>query len=210
MHLCTQHKLFFFVVISHVIHATPHQHASISLSTSLFSTNYFSFSSFLFFFLFFSQSLFLLCYNKKRDIKELNGEERKQRKDIEQHLNSYSDQGLRTLLFGARVLSDDEYEAWSVRYRRAAESISNREANIEKAFNEIEKGLTIVGCTAVEDKLQGELNSLGTQHFQQLHLSLSLSLSFFLFFFTLLFFTLHRKKRMKKEKRVEIVLITPD
>jgi phospholipid-translocating ATPase len=52
------------------------------------------------------------------------------------------------------VISEDEYDAWSVRYREATVSMTDREAQIEQISNEIEGDLRLLGATAIEDRLQ--------------------------------------------------------
>lgn len=50
--------------------------------------------------------------------------------------------------------SDEEYEAWSERYHQATVAIQNREEEIARVSNELEKELRLLGATAIEDKLQ--------------------------------------------------------
>ncbi|KAI9728365.1 MAG: hypothetical protein M1828_003765 [Chrysothrix sp. TS-e1954] len=71
-----------------------------------------------------------------------------------QHVDEFSAEGLRTLLYGCRFVPEEEYDTWSATYRTATTSISDRQASIEKAAELIERGLELVGATAIEDKLQ--------------------------------------------------------
>ncbi|GJP56681.1 hypothetical protein CLOM_g15736 [Closterium sp. NIES-68] len=71
------------------------------------------------------------------------------------HLHRYGEAGLRTLALAYRELSEEECGAWLERFEAARRSLSaEREALVDAAAEEIEQGLTLVGATAVEDKLQ--------------------------------------------------------
>ncbi|GLD97894.1 hypothetical protein PINS_up006591 [Pythium insidiosum] len=78
-----------------------------------------------------------------------------------QHLDTFGDDGLRTLTIARRILSQNEYEAWSQSYKAATTSLEeiekrrNGEANqIDALMEQIEKDLELLGATAIEDKLQ--------------------------------------------------------
>ncbi|CAI5468735.1 unnamed protein product [Closterium sp. Yama58-4] len=71
------------------------------------------------------------------------------------HLHRYGEAGLRTLALAYRELSEEECGEWLERYEGARRSLSaEREALVDAAAEEIEQGLTLLGATAVEDKLQ--------------------------------------------------------
>ncbi len=63
-------------------------------------------------------------------------------------------QGLRTLVLGSRVLPEREWAAWNAAYQAAASSLGGREARIAEVAERVERELTLVGVTAIEDKLQ--------------------------------------------------------
>jgi magnesium-transporting ATPase (P-type) len=73
---------------------------------------------------------------------------------IQAHLGQFASEGLRTLVLGVRILTEQELTDWLAQYNAAASSISNRSASLKKAAFDIEKQLHIVGATAIEDKLQ--------------------------------------------------------
>lgn len=52
------------------------------------------------------------------------------------------------------VYTDDEYEAWAVKYHEATTTLDNREESISAVSEEIEKELVLLGATAIEDRLQ--------------------------------------------------------
>lgn len=85
----------------------------------------------------------------------------KTQKDMEDFANS----GLRTLCIAYRQLSEEEYFDWSRMYDAAASSVKDRDEAIEKASEQIEHSLHILGATALEDKLQeGVPQAIETLH----------------------------------------------
>ncbi|OSX62305.1 hypothetical protein POSPLADRAFT_1181423 [Postia placenta MAD-698-R-SB12] len=71
-----------------------------------------------------------------------------------QDMEAYANGGLRTLCIAQRYLSEEEYVGWQRVYEDATNSITDRDAAIDKANEQIEHSLTILGATALEDKLQ--------------------------------------------------------
>jgi len=69
-------------------------------------------------------------------------------------MESFANNGLRTLCISYRYLEEDEYLNWSRTYDAATNAIDNREEEIDKANALIEHSLLILGATALEDKLQ--------------------------------------------------------
>jgi phospholipid-translocating ATPase len=63
-------------------------------------------------------------------------------------------EGLRTLVFGRRRMSDEEYSHFAHIYQEAKTTISNREEHVREAIDTIEANLELIGLTGVEDKLQ--------------------------------------------------------
>ena len=71
------------------------------------------------------------------------------------HLSDYGEAGLRTLAIAYKKLDEAEYNAWNDEFSRAKTSFgSDREANLERVSDMMERDLILVGATAVEDKLQ--------------------------------------------------------
>ncbi|OQS03993.1 P-type ATPase (P-ATPase) Superfamily [Thraustotheca clavata] len=68
------------------------------------------------------------------------------------HLQEYAAQGLRTLTTAMRILSPDVYEEWKTQYE-AAEKAMDKE-RMDQAADEIERDLSLLGATAIEDLLQ--------------------------------------------------------
>ena len=63
-------------------------------------------------------------------------------------------QGLRTLVLGQRVLSEQQWAQWDQRYQQAAGSLDDRDKKIAQCMLEIEVDIDLIGVTAIEDKLQ--------------------------------------------------------
>ncbi|PRT56771.1 putative phospholipid-transporting ATPase DNF3 [Wickerhamiella sorbophila] len=71
-----------------------------------------------------------------------------------EQIDEFSSEGLRTLMFGHRFLNSSEYESWKVEYDAARASLVDRQKNIDRVSEVIERDFEITGITAIEDKLQ--------------------------------------------------------
>lgn len=75
--------------------------------------------------------------------------------DTTKHLNEYGDNGLRTLALAYKKLEESEFSDWNNEFLKAKSSIgSDRDVNLERVSDMMERDLVLVGATAVEDKLQ--------------------------------------------------------
>ncbi|KIY97561.1 phospholipid-translocating ATPase [Monoraphidium neglectum] len=70
------------------------------------------------------------------------------------HLDTMSGAGFRTLVVASKAISNDDYAKWAVEYKEACASLEGRDAKVAACCERIERGLTLMGATAVEDKLQ--------------------------------------------------------
>ncbi|ORX88782.1 phospholipid-translocating P-type ATPase [Basidiobolus meristosporus CBS 931.73] len=70
------------------------------------------------------------------------------------HLEDYASEGLRTLCIAVREIPEEEYRVWCNIYDKAATTLVNRQDELDKAAEMIEKDLFLLGATAIEDKLQ--------------------------------------------------------
>ena len=59
------------------------------------------------------------------------------------------------LVVGGRDLSEEEFVGWFPRYKDASMALEGRSAILATIFSELEKDLTCLGMTAVNDQLQG-------------------------------------------------------
>lgn len=72
---------------------------------------------------------------------------------MECYLTKFSLIGYRTLVFATRYFTKEEYDELEAKYNKAMNS-GDRDAGLKKLANEVEKDLTLLGATAVEDSLQ--------------------------------------------------------
>lgn len=70
------------------------------------------------------------------------------------HLNEYSAEGLRTLVVAARDLTIEHLAEWQCMYEDASTSLTDRSIKLRQTAALIERDLTLLGATAIEDKLQ--------------------------------------------------------
>ncbi|GBP07079.1 Probable phospholipid-transporting ATPase VD [Eumeta japonica] len=69
-------------------------------------------------------------------------------------ISEYSRAGLRTLVMAKRTLTVRQWEDWLGSHVRASEIGEGRERRIRESLNRLESGLTLLGATGVEDRLQ--------------------------------------------------------
>uniref|UniRef100_A0A3P8Z692 Phospholipid-transporting ATPase n=1 Tax=Esox lucius TaxID=8010 RepID=A0A3P8Z692_ESOLU len=72
----------------------------------------------------------------------------------QRHLNWYAKEGLHTLCFAKKVLSESAYKNWSLLRQEALAAIDNREELLMETAVNLEKQLTLLGATGIEDRLQ--------------------------------------------------------
>eukprot|EP00803_Ostreobium_quekettii_P011454 evm.model.scf_1059.1 EVM.evm.TU.scf_1059.1 scf_1059:98-2784(-) len=70
------------------------------------------------------------------------------------HMDDFGGAGLRTLCLAYAELDPRVYDAWQHDYIAAKTSLENREAKVDAVAEAIERDLRLLGCTAIEDKLQ--------------------------------------------------------
>ena len=73
------------------------------------------------------------------------------------YIDDFSKEGLRTLMLTRKDISQREYDAWLVKWKEAELAIYDREEEIMKVSAEIETDMTLVGSTAIEDRLQEDV-----------------------------------------------------
>jgi phospholipid-translocating ATPase len=69
-------------------------------------------------------------------------------------LDSFAREGLRTLTLAHRFIPEDEYNSWVEQYRKALASVDDRDTEVERLSEEVERQMLLLGATAIEDKLQ--------------------------------------------------------
>ena len=70
------------------------------------------------------------------------------------HIDEYAVQGLRTLAVATRELSQAELERIEKEISAAKRVLNGREKRVEEVYDKVERELTLLGATAVEDKLE--------------------------------------------------------
>ncbi|CCF56549.1 hypothetical protein KAFR_0B02510 [Kazachstania africana CBS 2517] len=93
-----------------------------------------------------------VIYSRLSDKKEANDETLLEKTAI--HLEQYATEGLRTLCVAQREIPWSIYQSWNEKYNVAAAALSNRDEQLETVADEIERELTLLGGTAIEDRLQ--------------------------------------------------------
>ncbi|KEG15008.1 phospholipid-transporting ATPase 1-like protein [Trypanosoma grayi] len=76
---------------------------------------------------------------------------------LDSTLTEMGESGLRTLLVGARDLTQEEFKVWHARFIAAGKTLVRRSEVVDKVCIEIERELRLVGATAIEDKLQDDV-----------------------------------------------------
>jgi len=105
----------------------------------------------------------IVLYSKGSDaqmLKRIGTSSRKSKKAAQvydssiAHLDEFSNLGLRTLVVARRCLSEEEFQEWNQKYHEANTSLHNRTEAVNQVCELIETDMEIIGCTAIEDKLQ--------------------------------------------------------
>ena len=71
-------------------------------------------------------------------------------------LDDFAKTGLRTLLVARKEITQAQYDSWSIKYLQAQTS-ANKEKEMNRVADELEVGFTLLGSTAIEDKLQEDV-----------------------------------------------------
>ncbi|KAK3673100.1 phospholipid transporting ATPase [Recurvomyces mirabilis] len=82
------------------------------------------------------------------------GEQSELRKQTAEHLEMFAREGLRTLCIAQRELGEEEYQRWNKEHDLAAAAVVEREEKLDAVADTIERELTLIGGTAIEDRLQ--------------------------------------------------------
>ncbi|KAK0901307.1 phospholipid transporting ATPase [Friedmanniomyces endolithicus] len=82
------------------------------------------------------------------------GEQPELRRQTAEHLEMFAREGLRTLCIAQRELGEEEYQKWNIDHDLAAAAVQEREEKLDAVADTIERELTLIGGTAIEDRLQ--------------------------------------------------------
>ncbi|CAD8078815.1 unnamed protein product [Paramecium primaurelia] len=90
--------------------------------------------------------------------KQLHQNVEKSKNQFERYISEYSEKGLRILLLGYKEIHWSEYVQWESLYKQAITQMENRQEKMEALQDQLEKDLTILGLTGIEDKLQDNVD----------------------------------------------------
>lgn len=82
------------------------------------------------------------------------GEQQALRKSTAENLEMFAREGLRTLCVAEREIDEEYYQEWNKDHDFAAQALTDREDRLEEVADRIERELTLIGGTAIEDRLQ--------------------------------------------------------
>ncbi|EGV60643.1 drs2 neo1 protein [Yamadazyma tenuis] len=71
-----------------------------------------------------------------------------------EHVEEFSTEGLRTLLYSFKWMDQKDYEQFSEKYQIAKSALSDRAKKVEEVGESIEHSFDLIGASAIEDKLQ--------------------------------------------------------
>ena len=81
-------------------------------------------------------------------------DQRKYFKETDEHLHNFAVTGLRTLSLAYKTISKEDYDGWKAKYHEANIAIEEKDKKLDDVAKMMEKDLTLLGATAIEDKLQ--------------------------------------------------------
>lgn len=82
------------------------------------------------------------------------GQQAELRSTTAEHLEIFAREGLRTLCIAQRELTEEEYRAWNREHQIAVAAVYGQEEKLEVVAERVERDLTLLGGTAIEDRLQ--------------------------------------------------------
>lgn len=75
----------------------------------------------------------------------------------EEWVDLQASEGLRTLFLATRTIDQKEFEEWDEQVKKHQRLVLGREQQLANDYNQIEANLTLVGSTAIADRLQDEV-----------------------------------------------------
>ncbi|KAI5941490.1 Phospholipid-transporting ATPase IC [Manis javanica] len=76
------------------------------------------------------------------------------KQETQDALDIFASETLRTLCLCYKEIGEKEFEEWNKKFMAASIASVNRDAALDKVYEDIEKDLILLGATAIEDKLQ--------------------------------------------------------
>ena len=78
-------------------------------------------------------------------------------KTISSKIKEYSEKGLRILVFGYKIISQEEYNKFNEKYKAILYNLNHKESDFYDLYDELEEGIELLGVTAIEDELQNKV-----------------------------------------------------
>jgi len=75
------------------------------------------------------------------------------RPSLKESCESLAMEGLRTLVFAQKVLSDQQVDKFMAALSKAEQRLKNRDAHVARVQSSLEEDMDYLGVTGVEDKL---------------------------------------------------------
>ena len=104
--------------------------------------------------------MFLYCKGGDKKLKAIMGTNQFCLEKTEEKSKLLALKGLRVLWIGFKEITEEDYQKWQNNYRDKIKNIQEEEERYQfqkKEWANLERGLVILGCTAVEDKLADEV-----------------------------------------------------
>ncbi|XP_053112910.1 phospholipid-transporting ATPase VD isoform X2 [Hemicordylus capensis] len=95
-----------------------------------------------------------LLQNESTGNINLDIQKKKIKERTQKHLDDYARAGLRTLCIAMKMMTNEEYQEWLQGHILAEKSIDRREELLLESAIKLEKNLTLLGATGIEDRLQ--------------------------------------------------------
>ncbi|XP_041110345.1 phospholipid-transporting ATPase IC-like [Polyodon spathula] len=96
----------------------------------------------------------LYCKGADTVIYERLHPEAENKETTQTELDIFANETLRTLCLCYKDISNEEFSVWNAKHKEARIAVTDREAALDKVYEEIETNLLLIGATAIEDKLQ--------------------------------------------------------
>lgn len=98
--------------------------------------------------------IFLMTKGADNVILERSNATTQYKNTLDAHLTEFAETGLRTLVLAQREFPPQEYDQWRQDYTAASLSLVNREEALAQVAEKYEVNLSVLGATAIEDRLQ--------------------------------------------------------
>lgn len=76
------------------------------------------------------------------------------------YLDQFAIEGLRTLVLAQKKIDQKEFDAFKQKYEAAKNLIDKKQEKMEELQAQLETMLTVIGATAIEDKLQDQVRKI--------------------------------------------------